>query len=112
MKPLVDNEQQMIEIDIEEAKTQIRRMEALKRLYENPDFKEVILKGYLEEESVRLVAAVANPNVDKYRNRFLEMIIAISHFRQYLQNTLTMGKDMKETMEEMYETKDEIERGE
>jgi hypothetical protein len=52
-----------IELDIEQARTFVRRGEALERLYANPDFQEIIGTGYFTDEAVRLVHLKSDPNM-------------------------------------------------
>ena len=49
---------------IEQCKSQIEFGKAIERLNRNPDFKKVILEGYLEQEAIRLVHASSSAAFD------------------------------------------------
>lgn len=48
-------ELELLEQSIQNARKHIERGAALQRLMKNKDFKEIILKGFFEEEAIRLV---------------------------------------------------------
>ena len=102
------SQEEMINIDIEDAKRAIDRYEALLRLFENKDFQNVILKDYVENESTRLTMALADPNLAPRRNEMLEQLLSISNFNQYLITVQKTGYEMKQRMDEFLETRDEI----
>ena len=95
-----------IDISIEEAQSIVNRAKALDRLMENKDFQELIVKGYLEQEAVRITQALANPAMDSRRNSLLEQLLAISHLQQYFNAMRAMGKEYSESLKELYELKD------
>lgn len=51
-----------LEMTMENAKHNIELSEALDRLHDNPDFQKLIIKGYFEDECVRLVHLKGAPN--------------------------------------------------
>lgn len=53
-----------IELTMKEAQGHLDVEAALQRLNHNPDFKKIILQGYLQEEAVRLVHLKASPELD------------------------------------------------
>ena len=108
-KPQINaSQEEMINVDIEDAKLAIARYEALLRLFDNKDFEEVILKDYIEHESTRLTMALADPNPALNRNNLLEQLLAISNFNQYLITVQRTGYEMKQRMDEFLKTRDEI----
>jgi hypothetical protein len=50
-----------IELNITQARELVERGEALNRLLDNREFKELILDGYLKKEAIRLVHLKAEP---------------------------------------------------
>ena len=52
-----------IESNIKESKKLVELGAALERLRNNPDFKEVIIQGYFEQEAIRLVHLKADKNM-------------------------------------------------
>jgi hypothetical protein len=69
-------------------------MHSLERLYKNNDFKALVLEGYLERESHRVVLLKADPNMqDENNSKNLDKIITgIGEFYQYLNRVEILGK--------------------
>lgn len=66
---------EIVEIPKEYVDAVISKGEALKRLQDNPDFKAVILDGFLKDEVLRVVSLKADPNFisgSPERVRFIE----------------------------------------
>lgn len=58
------NEVQELEISIETAKAKIALGRKLEELTNNRHFRELVLKGYLEDEAIRLVHLKAEPSME------------------------------------------------
>jgi len=89
-----ENDVQEIELTIEAAQATIDRMKVFYRLVDNKDFKEIIEKGYFEDEAVRLVGALASPALADEHNQS-EMhkdILAIGRLRQYFYAVVQQGR--------------------
>lgn len=84
---------QALEITIEEAKAKIARKDCLARLQANPDFRELIEKGFLEKHAIRQVMLKAHPGrqSEKDQAEHDRQIIAIGEFQQYLIAIYTHG---------------------
>jgi hypothetical protein len=54
---------QEIEATIEEANEMIGLYNRCERLFKNKDFKEVIMKGYFENEAIRLTSLLGHPQM-------------------------------------------------
>ena len=54
---------------IDDCNNGIALAEGIEKLYSNAQFKKVILKGYFEEEAVRLVALLADSNMQSELNQ-------------------------------------------
>jgi hypothetical protein len=91
----MSNDVHVIEQSIEAARADIERNDAVNRLYENPDFKSVILEGYFKEEAARIV--------------FLNILEAgVGALQQYFR-LIEQKADMAERgLGEMEETRTEI----
>lgn len=78
---------QDIDRDIANNKPFVAMAEALERLKGNRDFKDVILKGYLEDEAIRLVHLKADPQFQtaERQQAILADINAIGALNQYFQ---------------------------
>ena len=57
----------------------------------NNTFKELILNGYLKEETIRLGHISADPNMKPHKEDIFLALQGISLFRQYMQNMIRMG---------------------
>lgn len=91
-----DNERYLAELDsqIKQAEPQLKLAKALERLKLNPDFKEVVLKGYLEDSAVRLVhlradAAMQDP---EQQAAILRGIDGIASFHSFLHTVAVQGR--------------------
>ena len=99
-----------INIQIEQAKKHVNKMNCVFNLSKNKDFIDVIEKGYFEEEASRLVLLKADPNLQKPEDQasIIRSIDAIGHFRQYLGSAISIGRMMEKSLEEDTETFQEM----
>lgn len=66
---------------------------AAERLAENPDFKMLILEGYLEQEPHRLADLLASGKLpDVVRTACQEQLTAIGNFRNFMKMLVEQGK--------------------
>ena len=89
-----ENDVQEIELNIETAKATIDRMDVFLRLVDNKDFKEIIEKGYFEDEAVRLVGALASPSLadDVSQSEMQKDMIGVGRLRQYFYAIVQQGR--------------------
>lgn len=75
-----------IERDIRKAKDAIELGNTVNRLKLNRDFKEVVLKGFFEQEAVRLVHLKGEPHMQEpdSQRSIIGQMDAIASFSQYL----------------------------
>ena len=92
-----------IEYSIREAKITLATKEALVRLMNNNDFKNVILDGYLRKESYNITMSLRNDN-----DEFMKLM-AISQFNQYLQSVMEKGSLAEKDIEGANQLKKMIE---
>jgi hypothetical protein len=103
-------ELQNIEISIEQAKVSIARKNTLIRLQQNPDFKELIEKGFMEAHAVRQVMLKAHPSLqgEKEQNMLNSQINAIGHFKQFLIAVYTEGMTAETALVDDEKTREEL----
>ena len=99
-----------IEVSITELKEQLDNYDALKRLHENKDFIRVILEGYFEKESTRLVMAKQNPALlsDSNQKTILTHIDSIGCLNQYFLKLRNNALLAKKTLEDNEVTREEL----
>lgn len=101
---------QRIELTIEEAKDNIERMNALERLFDNKDFKKLILDGYFKEEASRLVMLRADPNAthEDQQKQINLLIDAIGGLRQYFNTIKAFGRMSSNALKDHEKTREEV----
>ena len=101
---------EQLEHSVQEFKKLTELDNALERLMQNRDFKNVILDGYLEREAVRLVHLKSDPAMDSpaAQTSILKQIDAIGCFADYLREIQRQGSlgtkgigDAEEVLEEL-----------
>jgi len=99
---------------IEESKLKIARKDALLRLEQNPDFKELIMQGFMEKHAIRQVMLKAHPAMQTEANQKLmdQQIIAIGGFKQFLVNVYSEGLNAEVAMQADENTREELLREE
>ncbi|RLB94167.1 MAG: hypothetical protein DRH26_02030 [Deltaproteobacteria bacterium] len=99
-----------IELSIDQAKRDIERKNALNRLQDNPDFRELIAKGFLESHAVRQVLLKAHPGMqgEAQQNLLDQQIVSIGGFKQYLISIYSAGETAEETLTADETTREEL----
>lgn len=92
------------------ARQQIELGRALSRLMSNKDFRDVIVKGYLEKEAVRLVhkRAEANTQGPFPQEINLRRIDGIGFFNEYLKQVAEAAEIAAHQLVEDEQTRDEL----
>jgi len=104
-----DEQIQQIEVALEDAQKALFKMEALKRLVANDDFKVVIDKGYFEEEASNLVISLGNPVYSKEQVEKTEQLIrGISCLSSYFGAINYSGTQADKAIRDLEETKQEL----
>jgi hypothetical protein len=111
-EPTREQEMDVIQMTIEDAKEKIALGDALKKLTNNQYFKEVILDKYLKEYPVNLVMMKASPTAlrsEDMTRHICAQIDGIGHFKQFLMAIQTEAgmaekalQDNQEALEEMH----------
>jgi hypothetical protein len=109
---MTTKEQHLAEIErqIKDSQEDLEMGKALQRLKMNPDFKRLILEGYLTEEAVRLVHLKANPSMaapDK-QVATIRDIDAIGSFYQFLHVVGFKGRQAETSIEQAEQARQEI----
>lgn len=108
----MNNEQTIkkLEIDINKAKGLVSEMDALARLTNNKDFKQVIRVGYFEKEASRLVLLRADPEMASiaHQSAILRSIDAIGELRQYLSTINQVGVTAERALTDDENTLEEV----
>lgn len=108
----MNTEQQIhqVELTIEEAKKQINKMNALIRLTNNKDYKEIFMEGFFKEYAVNQVMLRADPSQqsDADQETLLKNIDSISRLWMHLNSVITMGRRAEEAMEDYENTRQEL----
>ena len=94
---LMTTEIERLEHSTHKAKQHLELGNALERLFNNRDFKNIVLKGYLEQEAVRLVHLKASPEMDSPAKqaaivRDIDAIGALSSFFKEIQRQAELGR--------------------
>jgi hypothetical protein len=99
-----------IDIEIEDAKAAIRKLDMLKRLQKNDDFRGLVEEGYFKEEASNVILAKAVPHLreEKHQKVFDNRIIAIGEFRQWLSEVYTHGEIAQKALRDAEEVRAEI----
>lgn len=103
-----------IEISIEQAKKAIARKDCLARLQMNPDYKEIIEKGFLEAHAIRQVMLKAHPGLQSEANQKIldQQIAAIGGFQQFLIGVYSEGMNAMQALGEDEATREDLLREE
>lgn len=97
---------ELVEITIEQAKNKIAVMDAIDRLTRNRDFKKVFTEGYFEREPARLVKMKADPSsqTPEAQASILRQIDAIGTLHQYLRTQHVLGQMAQRDLAEHEQT--------
>lgn len=112
MSPTAQTEMEQVELTIEDAQKLIDRRDSLLKLQNNRDFKKIINEGFLKEEAVRLVHALADPNLAQFREQIQGSIEGIGVLLQYFHTITAMGNAAENEMREHQELLNELQNEE
>ena len=99
-----------IDLQIEDAKKKVARKDAMRRLQQNADFKELIEKGFLEQHAIRQVLLKAHPGMqaENVQKMLDQQIIAIGGFKQFLVNVIAEGHNAEAALQADEATREEL----
>ena len=108
----MDNTQviQDIELNIKQAKVLVDTGNALERLRNNRDFKEIINKGYFEQEAIRLVHLKGDPSMQtaEYQDSIIKQMDAIGALNQYFNTVFHRASLAEKAIASDEEARDEL----
>lgn len=101
---------EQINVTIEECNRTIEFGEKIKQLTSLPIFKEVIEEGYFKNHASTLVMNKALPELasEEKQKAIIKSLDAIGEFRQFLYQSMLMGKHAAYTLEEHEATRTAI----
>ena len=101
---------EQVEVGMDQAKKGLKLAEALDRLHRNKDFKEVILKGFLEDESTRAVLLKSDPNcqTEQEQKEIDRVIISIGGLFCYFRTVFALGERYAQSLQDDEETREEL----
>lgn len=100
-----------LENSLESVDADIKRLEALKRLMQNPDYKLLIDEFYLKDQVLRLTMCLDDPSMKHLQEDIMTDLRAISGFRRQLGVIFQMGEAAKQAKAE-YQAELDAVRGE
>ena len=108
----MNNQEQLeqVELSIDQAKYTISRMASLDKLTSNPDFVNIVLEGYFEEEAQRLVMLRVDPNFQSAQDQMelLRGIDAIGSLKMYFNMIMQFGVTAERAITADEATREEI----
>ena len=97
-----------VEIQIDMAKRIRSLRDNCVKLHSNKQFKDVVLKGYFEEEAARLVMAKSS-NMNEAQMRTIDgMILGVGALANYFEMVMRRGSEMDVALGEHEQTREEI----
>lgn len=112
MTPDNNTEQEIAALDqqIKDARPQLDLAAALERLRVNPDFKKLVVEGYLKNEAVRLVHLKADPNMSapQHQAAIVRDIDSIGALAQFFATVDAVGRRAERAIAEAEQMREEI----
>ena len=106
----VDQQVHQVELSIQEAKKQIDRKNALVRLSNNKEYKEIFLDGYFKEFAIQQVMLKSEPAQQDAKNQeiIVKNIDGIGALRTHLQSIMALGYRSEEALRDDEITREEL----
>lgn len=92
---------------------QVGLAQAMKRLENNPDFKEVFIEHYLKENASRLVGLLSDSSLnmsderDRNREEIKERMIGIARFQEFVRYLYNIADQAVKTLEDIEQAESE-----
>jgi hypothetical protein len=103
------NDIELVELTIAEAKKIVERGKMAERLSHNPDFKKLVLDGYFVDEAARLVHLSCDPALpENMRNVVVRDMAGPAAFKRYMSAMVQMGRNAAREILEHEETLEEL----
>ena len=109
----MSTEYKEIEIEIEQARSSVERLQALVRLRNNPDFKRIIEQEFFQDYAARLVSLrrAESHESPTAQADLIKDIDGVGTLQQFLNAILTMGYQAEQLLVEGEDALNEIEIG-
>jgi hypothetical protein len=89
-----------LESSIAYAEARVKKADRVLALYDNPDFNEIVVKGYLEAEAIRMVGLYGSGSGSPEQLRELEKDMhGIGAFRRFLVQLVQEGRQARSDLE-------------
>lgn len=99
---------EQLELQLESSKEQVELRNAAQRLWENRDFKKVILEGFMLHECARYAQQAGNPAMSREdRDDALQLALAAGHLKRFLSVTIQMGNNAESQIKAIEDALDE-----
>jgi len=100
-----EQELERVQVHIDLVKEAIEIADKLDTLNKVPEFKEIILEGFMEKEPARYAAIITDPNMlgDQDQREILGAIKAVGYLGDYLRNIGRRGDQMKAALKDAEE---------
>ena len=103
------NQVQQLEKQLDDAKTLVETRQMAIRLFQNPDFKKLIMDGFCLHDAARYAQESGDPALDvEQRADALAMAQASGHLKRFLSMAVQMGAHAERTMPELHAALDEV----
>ena len=98
---------------VEQAKKQVERLEALKRLEQNDDFKTIILEGYCQSQIDILVTLLSQTTTKQQYEERCDKLRAISYLKSFLHCLKLEGESAEAALKdpEVFKEMEEVANG-
>lgn len=95
-----DEQIELVEISIEQAKEKIKAGKDLEKLTKNREFTKLVLEGFFKEEASRIVLLKADPAMQEpeMQDMMDKQIIAIGYLRQYFARIMQEAQVAERTL--------------
>ena len=110
MNTVNEAEVQKVQVHIDQVKEAIEVADKLKVLNKIPEFEELIIKGFMEDEPARIAAICTDPEMQSEMDQgaLWGMIKAVGYLGDYLRNIERRGVQLKATLEKAEEYQAEL----
>lgn len=100
MNPEVEQEIERVEVHISLVKEAIAIADKLDVLNRVPEFEEIIIQGFMENEPARIAGIITDPNLlgDEDQRELLGAIKAVGYLGDYLRNIEKRGAQMRQAL--------------
>jgi len=103
------NEIEVVELTIEEAKKMVLMGDRVRRLESNKDFKKIVLEEYFSEEAARLAHLYTDPVMtDEQKTMIHNDLVGLGAFKRFLRYKKMQGDQAKQELVEYQETLEEL----